>query len=236
MSKRNVQWLYEELPGLVGKGVLPAETAEKLRQHYGNAETGGGKRWAIILFGILGGALIGAGVILLLAHNWDEFSRPVRAALSFAPLVGFGSAYYHLNLCDATLVWDRLPMTVAFMSFFAALMAERWNERVATWLFVPLLAFGIGSIVYWQQNNDLRCCGVVQFGPMLAIPVLLAVRPAQHLRTSDLWIVLGWYAAAKVMERADAAVFAWGGVVSGHTVKHFAAATGCGWVLRALGR
>jgi uncharacterized membrane protein len=86
MSKRNVQWLYEQLPDLVGHGIVSAETAERLRQHYGKVE-GNGRRWAVIVFGILGGALIGAGIILLLAHNWEELSRPVRAAISFLPLL-----------------------------------------------------------------------------------------------------------------------------------------------------
>jgi len=151
-------------------------------------------------------------------------------------LVGFGSAYYHLNPCDATLVWDRLPMTIAFMSFFAALIAERCNERVATWLFAPLLAFGIGSVMYWYYTNDLRWYALVQFGPMLVIPILLLARPSRYLRTSNVWIVLAWYEAAKVLERADAVVFSLSGGVSGHTLKHFAAAAGCGWVLRMLSR
>lgn len=86
MNKRHLQWLYGELPELVGKGVVPAEVAEKLRQHYGDAEHVG-KRWAVVVFGILGAALIGSGVILLLAHNWEELSRPVRAAISFLPLL-----------------------------------------------------------------------------------------------------------------------------------------------------
>ncbi|MBM3861507.1 MAG: alkaline phytoceramidase [Verrucomicrobia bacterium] len=150
-------------------------------------------------------------------------------------LVGFGSAYYHLNPIDATLVWDRLPMTIAFMSFFAALLAERCNERVGTWLFVPLLAFGIGSVVYWRYTDDLRWYGVVQYGPMLAIPMLLLTRPPRYLRTSDVWIVLASYAAAKVFERFDAPLLSVLGV-SGHTLKHVAAAAGCGWVLRALRR
>jgi uncharacterized membrane protein len=87
MSKKHVQWLYEELPGLIGNGVVTSEEAEKLRRHYGEVETGGGRRWAMIVFGVLGGALIGAGIILLLAHNWEELSRPVRAVISFLPLV-----------------------------------------------------------------------------------------------------------------------------------------------------
>ena len=33
-------------------------------------------------------------------------------------LTGFGSAYYHLDPTNESLVWDRLPMTLAFMAFF----------------------------------------------------------------------------------------------------------------------
>lgn len=87
VSKRHVQWLYEQLPTLVRDGILPAESAERLRKHYGEVEPGGGRRAALLILGILGAALIGAGVILLVAHNWDDLSRSARVALAFAPLV-----------------------------------------------------------------------------------------------------------------------------------------------------
>jgi hypothetical protein len=45
-DRKHVGWLYEQLPDLVGRGVLTSETAERLRQHYG--EPGGGRRWAVI--------------------------------------------------------------------------------------------------------------------------------------------------------------------------------------------
>ena len=66
---------------------MPEETAKRLRDHYGPAEAGGGKKWALLILGILGAALIGAGVILLVAHNWDDLSRSTRVALAFAPLL-----------------------------------------------------------------------------------------------------------------------------------------------------
>ena len=87
MSNKHLQWLHEELPGLVQAGVLPSEVAEKLRQHYGPAPERARKNWALLVFGILGAALIGAGVLLLVAHNWDDLSRPVRTGLAVAPLV-----------------------------------------------------------------------------------------------------------------------------------------------------
>ena len=151
-------------------------------------------------------------------------------------LTGFGSAYYHWNPTNDTLVWDRLPMTISFMAFFAALVAERVSDRVGTRLFLPLLVLGIGSVVDWHYTDDLRWYALVQFGPLLVLPFLLALRPAQYLRTRDVLIVLGWYVAAKVLEQADAWVYSWGGVMSGHALKHFAAAMAGVWVLRALVR
>jgi uncharacterized membrane protein len=84
---KHIEWLHEELPGLVADSTVPAEVAERLRRRYGPVPAGGGKRWAVLIFGILGAALIGAGVILLVAHNWDDLGRPVRTTLAFAPLV-----------------------------------------------------------------------------------------------------------------------------------------------------
>lgn len=163
MSKKNVQWLYEELPGLVGKGILPVETAEKLRQHYGDAETGGGKRWAVVLFGILGGALIGAGVILLLAHNWDDLTRPVRAVISFLPLViAVTLAAFTLGKRAGSAAWREGVGTFWTLSIGAtiSLVAQTYNISgdfaafMLTWSLaalpvVYLLNASTPAMLYW---------------------------------------------------------------------------------------
>ena len=88
MSKvKYIKWLYEELPGLVSRGILPEDSAHQLRAHYGEIDDRPAYNIALILAAILGAVLIGGGIILLFAHNWDQFSRPVRTVLSFAPLV-----------------------------------------------------------------------------------------------------------------------------------------------------
>jgi uncharacterized membrane protein len=81
-----VRWLRDELPGLVAGGVLSEAAAGRLRAYYGDEDEGAGARLVVVLFGVLGAVLIGGGVILLLAHNWDELSRPARAAFSITPL------------------------------------------------------------------------------------------------------------------------------------------------------
>ena len=87
MNKRGVQWLYRELPDLVARGIVSEASADKLRDHYGPVELPRPARLAVILFGALGSLMVGAGLLLLLAHNWEAFSRPVRAGVSFLVLL-----------------------------------------------------------------------------------------------------------------------------------------------------
>ena len=154
-------------------------------------------------------------------------------------LTCFGSAYYHLAPDNARLVWDRLPMSVAFMAFLAAIIAERVSEKAAAWLLAPLLACGIASLVYWNWTEslgrgDLRFYGLVQFYPVVAIGVMILLFPARFTRTADLLGVVGFYALAKVFEALDKPIFTAGHIVGGHTLKHLAAGASTYWLLRML--
>ena len=86
MAQKQIRWLLGELPTLVNGGVLDGAAAERLRRHY-EASAGKSRNWALVTFGLLGGTLVGLGVILLLAHNWENLSRAARTALAFSPLV-----------------------------------------------------------------------------------------------------------------------------------------------------
>lgn len=151
-------------------------------------------------------------------------------------LTAFGSAYYHLEPTNDRLVWDRLPMTLAFMGLFSAIIGERVGTSAALW---PLTAFGIGSVIYWHVGElhgagDLRPYYLVQLLPMVAIPLMLLLLPAKHSRTPDLLVALGLYVAAKIVEHHDAEIHAWGELISGHTLKHLVAALAAYWILRML--
>jgi uncharacterized membrane protein len=87
MTKKNVLWLFDELPKLVGAGVLSDFEADRMREHYASEAKEPTLNLGLIVCAVLGSALIGLGVILLFAHNWEIFSREARTALSFAPLV-----------------------------------------------------------------------------------------------------------------------------------------------------
>ena len=153
-----------------------------------------------------------------------------------------GSSWYHLAPDNARLVWDRLPMTLAFMALFAAMIAERIDVRAGLRLLGPLLVAGLGSVLYWHWTElrgagDLRPYAAVQFFPLLAIPLMLLLFPARYTGTADIWIALVWYGLAKVFEELDGQILDLGAhTISGHSLKHLAAATSAWYFLRMLRR
>ncbi|MBI4638954.1 MAG: alkaline phytoceramidase [Candidatus Rokubacteria bacterium] len=156
-------------------------------------------------------------------------------------LAGLGSARYHLAPSDASLVWDRLPITLVFTTLLAINAAERIGLRAGRWLLPPLLVLGAGSVAAWHLGGgtgigDLRAYGLVQFLPPLLVPVMLLLFRPRYTRGGAFAGALGWYALAKALEALDAEVFALGALVSGHTLKHLAAALAMYWILRMLRR
>ena len=145
-------------------------------------------------------------------------------------LTGLGSVYYHWSPDSRTLVWDRLPMTLAFTSLFSAILGERIDLDLGRRITVPLAAIGIGSVLWWAAFDDLRLYALVQIYPILAIPVLLWAFPPRYTSSGGIVAAIGCYLVAKWLETADGAIYALGQMVSGHTLKHLVAAAG-GWCL-----
>lgn len=146
-------------------------------------------------------------------------------------LTGFGSAYYHLQPGNQTLLWDRLPMTIAFMALFCAIVGEYISIQLARQLFAPLLIGGIASVLYWyvteiNGNGDLRAYVLVQFLPVLLIPLILWLFDSKLDNDKYIWGVVIAYAVSKLMELFDAQLYSIFGLLSGHSLKHLVAAFG----------
>ena len=144
-------------------------------------------------------------------------------------LTAFGSGYYHLAPGNNALIWDRLPMTIGFAGLFSIIVGEFVSVRAGRRLLLPLLVVGLASVEYWAWTEtrgagDLRPYAIVQFLPMLLIPViLLSYRPVTGTARYFWWMFV-FYFAAKLFEQFDAAIFAVGHLISGHSLKHIAAA------------
>ena len=154
-------------------------------------------------------------------------------------LTGLGSGYYHLSPDNARLVWDRLPMTIAFTAILSGTVSERIGVKAGLLSLVPLVLVGMGSVLYWQVTEsagrgDLRPYALVQFYPILAIPLIMLLFPPRYTRSADLLGAAALYALAKVFEALDARIFAAVPIMSGHTLKHLAAALATYQILRML--
>jgi uncharacterized membrane protein len=179
-------------------------------------------------------AFLVAGVFgLVTTHRRlrDRWTRwPYRTLFAGTVLTAFGSTWYHLAPDNAGLVWDRLPMTIAFTGLLTAVVAERVSERIARNLLVPLMIAGGLSVLYWYATElagrgDLRPYALIQFGSIAVMLIVLLRYRSAESGAPFLWAGLGCYAAAKIFELADAPIY--GALpVSGHTLKHFAAAAG----------
>jgi len=178
--------------------------------------------------------------VLGVLHCWRKREGAWRSWLVFftgVALVFFGSAYYHGAPGDDTLVWDRLPMTVAFMGLFAALLSEHLNAKLEPVLLAGALLTGIASVFWWQYSGDLRIYVWVQGAPLLAIPYLIAAFPGHYTHRFYLLYGVGFYALAKVAELNDHEIYAaTGALISGHSVKHLLAALAVVCVLLMLKR
>ena len=140
-------------------------------------------------------------------------------------LTGFGSGYYHWRPENATLVWDRLPMTISFMSFFSIIVGEFIDGNAGKKLLYPFLLIGLSSIVNWALTDDLRFYALVQFLPILLILIVLFLSPKERLYKKYFWLMVVCYTIAKFLEGYDTLIYdVTGEAMSGHSLKHIAAA------------
>jgi Ceramidase len=152
--------------------------------------------------------------------------------------VSVGSAYYHYAPSTPALVWDRLPMSVAFMAVFSLILGERVNPALCRTLLGPLLILGAATVFYWSWTErhgvgDLRPYALVQFLPFLLIALMLWLYPGSRQSSAWLWWAFVMYFLAKVAERFDAPVYHAVGI-SGHTIKHLLSAVAVLCALLAL--
>ena len=154
-------------------------------------------------------------------------------------LTGLGSSWYHLAPGNGRLSWDLLPMSCSFMSMVAAVIMERISLKVGLRMFIPLLAFGIASVVYWylteaRGHGDYRFYLFVQFFPPILLAMIIALFPPRYTATNYLVVAFILFVVAKLFEPFDKQIYSFTGLVSGHSLKHLTAGLSCYWILRML--
>ena len=99
---------------------------------------------------------------------------------------------------------------------------------------------GVASVLQWHWSElrgagDLRFYAELQVFSMVVLLVALLL-PRPYTRSADLAVVASFYVLAKALESSDQILFSLGHAISGHTLKHLAAAAAGYWILRMLRR
>lgn len=129
-------------------------------------------------------------------------------------------------------------MTIAFLGLLSAIISERIDRGLGLRLLGPLVLLGLASVIYWNRTElagagDLRPYVLVQFGTLLLTLVLLLF-PPRFTGTRYLIYAFGFYVLAKVFEQLDVPIYNTLRILSGHTLKHLAAATAIAWIVIAV--
>ena len=112
--------------------------------------------------------------------------------------VAIGSSYYHLNPTNNTLTWDRLPMSIGFMTIFALVLADYIHPNIETWLLIPMCLLGIFSVYIWHQTDDLRLYAWVQFCTLSILALVFLLYRPNTFRTKYLVYAFIFYALSKL--------------------------------------
>ncbi|HEU4415300.1 MAG TPA: alkaline phytoceramidase [Candidatus Angelobacter sp.] len=179
--------------------------------------------FAFLISGLLGLFFIWKG-----GRTLDAGTRWAFATLFLGLiLTSVGSAYYHLEPDNQRLVFDRLPMIIAMAGCVGAVLADRFGGA-SGWSVAALIAVGLWTVHHWSAGEqigqgDLRWYALFQGLIILTGVLLLLLFPSRNRATPAFAITVAGNVAAKIFELLDKPVFALGGIVSGHTLKHLSA-------------
>ncbi|CAJ1973535.1 unnamed protein product [Sphenostylis stenocarpa] len=144
-------------------------------------------------------------------------------ALFYAGIAGvaFGSAYYHLKPDDHRVLWDTLPMMVAFSSLFSCLVVERFGQRTGLCCVFALIVAAFLCVVYERIYNDIRFCVTFQLILPLAIPVIAVMYRSKYTHSRYWFLSTGIYLLAKFEGITDKKIYHVNNyIISGHSLEH----------------
>lgn len=210
MNKKAVEWLYRELPGLVDKGVIPAESAERLKQHYGPVDRPLGTRTFLLVFGVIGAILVGLGIILILAHNWEQLSKLNRLLIAVGLLVAAQSlAGCVLWFKQGSQVWREAAAALLVLMVGAAMaivgqtyhLTDDAAAFLLTWMLLILpvvyLMNSVTAAVIYVVGVTFWTSGYPDISKqfiwlLLGLVMPYYLRLLRHRRYANATIILSW--------------------------------------------
>ncbi|MGK2864281.1 MAG: DUF2157 domain-containing protein [Chitinophagaceae bacterium] len=172
--------ILKDIPELVKSQVISQDTADKIRDYYRDKGRQSTNR-LFIVFGILGAILVGLGIILIIAHNWDELSRATKTSLAFLPLlIGQIICGFTLIKKQDSIIWRESGTAFLFFAVGASisLVSQIYNipgnlsaflltwmllclpliyvmkSSIASLLFLIGITYYAGETSYWSYPSS----------------------------------------------------------------------------------
>lgn len=154
--------LLKELPELVENEVISQDIASRIEGYYKSKQDSSPNR-LFTVFGVLGSLLVGLGIILILAHNWDNFSRAIKTVFAFTPLVIGQLIVGYTILKKKSTTWKEASGVFLFFAVGASigLISQIYNiplnlsSYLLTWILLCL------PIIYLLKSNNLALLHIV---------------------------------------------------------------------------
>jgi uncharacterized membrane protein len=161
--------ILNDLDELLSQRVITDDEATRIRNYYNQKPQPESNR-LVIVFGILGSLLVGMGLVLIIAHNWDVLPKPVKLTVALLPL------FIGQVICGY-LLWKK-STSVA------------WREGVSVFVvFAVATAIAIVSQVYNIEGNFANFLFVWM---LLCFPLMYVMRSSAA--SLLFWIGITWYA------------------------------------------
>ncbi len=159
MTHSNLKWILSELPYLEAQELIDASTREKLAGHYqsqmsGVANSGGSKLLSVL--SIIGGVLVGLGFILLVAYNWELYSREVKTFFALAPLMVIqGIILFGKFRENRSTTFNEVTATLLCLTVGAsmAILSQTYNIQGELDSYLKLWMLLIIPVVYALRSN-----------------------------------------------------------------------------------
>ena len=154
--------IIKQLPELVKEKVITPDIAKDIEHYYVTKQRDNGTN-PLAIFGSIGGILTGLGIILLFAHNWDNFSRPVKTSIALLPLILFQISTGYALVKKKSQVFKEISGILLCFSVGAsiALVAQIYNipGDIGSYLFTwTLLCI---PLVYLLQSNTIAVLSLI---------------------------------------------------------------------------
>jgi len=137
--------LNKELPKLVKEGVISQEVSDSIFNYYQKEKTPDQSR-LMLVFGVIGAILVGLGIILIIAHNWNDFLRPLKTGFALLPLIiGQLACGYTILRKKESPAWREASTSFLFFAIGSciSLISQIYNipGEMGSFLFLWMILF-----------------------------------------------------------------------------------------------